>query len=268
MRRDDCPFCGALQVEIDLEDACPKWVLRSIQGMRKSDRFRVQTFGRDNRDYPSYTGAISVHAPCKVVCNGGWMSRLERRAKPILRSMIESNPPIAMPLSASDRTLIALWLLKTAMVWDFVLPNTPYFIEDERRMVAAQKIPETIQVWAGRYSGRGFLHQSHNPLQMFSIEGSGVKPTQMTSFGFTFTMGHLTLQLHYLRRKQGVQMKGMLTNSSPGDRLLEVWPARRSVVWPPSIEIGSIDRLHEISMRFGSFKPGDPRGAKPPESWM
>jgi len=267
MRRGDCPFCGAERVDIDIEDACPQWILRSLLKLRRSDRLRVQTFGQSNRDYPSYTGKMPVHAPCKAKCNGGWMSQLQSRAKPLLRPMIESDPAISMPLDFQKRAEIAFWLVKTAMVWDFVKPNTAFFNDVERRAAVAHEIPAMLQVWAGRYNGEGLLHQSHNPLQMFSLERAGATPTMLEGIGFTFTAGHMTLQLCYVRPRAGVLFKGILNNASPEGRLVQVWPASGDLIWPPLREIESVDRLQQIAMRFGSFRPGDPRASKPPQSW-
>lgn len=263
MRKGDCPFCGAVNVEIDIEDACPKWILRSIERLRRSERVRIQTFGKANRDYPSYSGAIPVHAPCKKNCNGGWMSRLESRAKPLLRPMIEPASPIAIPLGFQSRAEIAFWLLKTAMVWDFVSPNSPFFTNEERQRATRHELPSHLDVWAGRYTGPGLLHQSHNPLRLMSIEARGAKPVEITAHGFTFTAGHLTLQLLYIRPRKGVLFKGMLSHLNPRDHLIPLWPTETQVVWPPNSPIDSFESLNTISSRWGTFRPDDPRAKGP-----
>ena len=71
--------------------------------------------------------------PCST-CNNGWMSDLERATKPILVPLINGE---ASSLTAGDQVTIALWLAKTAMVYDLDsekrAPRPRYFQDDELR---------------------------------------------------------------------------------------------------------------------------------------
>src|SRR5438477_5572571 len=55
----------------------------------------------------------------KVVCgrcNSGWMSRLEKKAGPILRQLFLASPAAPVRLDRGEQDVLARWAAKTAVV--------------------------------------------------------------------------------------------------------------------------------------------------------
>ena len=59
---------------------------------------------------------VLVNDACDT-CNGGWMSALENRTKPILGAMIAGN---VTTVDVVQQRIIAQWAHKTAMVFDLL----------------------------------------------------------------------------------------------------------------------------------------------------
>jgi len=251
MRKEQCPFCGAVDVEIDLEHALPDWLRELILKRKASPEQRLTMhFGGDRpRTYSTRDANITVHAPCKRTCNNGWMSKLEGRAKPILRPFVEAEPPIAVPIGEQQCAELAFWLLKTAMVWDFIDPMVPYFSNAERLAVVEHRIEVPLMLWIGRYTGSdGHFMAMHTPIKF----KSGV--VEMEGFSFTMMAGHLVTQFLTFRKPASIGQVSIQVPGTPPPELVSLWPPR-PFVWPPPKMITRSERLLAIADRFEPSRP-------------
>lgn len=252
MQKRDCPFCGAVGVEIDLEHALPDW-LRELILKRKDtpeQRLTLHVGGERPRTFLTRNANITVHAPCKEYCNNGWMSKLEGRAKPMLRPFVEADPPIAVPIGEQQCAELAFWLLKTAMVWDFIDPMVPYFTNAQRRAVVEHRIDVPLMMWIGRYTGaEGHFMAMHMPIK---LQSGGLT---MEGFAFTMMAGHLVTQFLTFRQPPSIGPVSIIVPGTPPSELVSLWPPRQ-FVWPPPRTISTAEWLLAIATRF------DPAGDK------
>jgi len=140
MSRPDkiCTFCGKKDGPFHKEDVLAKWMMRELPHKkpwtkvinRKSGKFFVTRSGL----------GLVTRAVCKT-CNGGWMSRLEYLARPILQPMMTGKP---RTLSAEDQLILVRWLMKTAMMMEFVPDAIPMFFQsrDRRGFFESFAIPD------------------------------------------------------------------------------------------------------------------------------
>src|SRR5689334_18116997 len=105
-----CIFCG--QSGCSLEHAFPDWLLKNVQRGRPI-AFHGALPER-NIQLAGPNAAVRVRAVCKT-CNNGWMSNLEKAAKPSLAAMLND---ISIGLDHAEQTLVATWAMKTAMVFE------------------------------------------------------------------------------------------------------------------------------------------------------
>jgi len=129
MTRPDkiCTFCGKKDGPFHKEDVLAKWMMRELPHKKpwtkvinkKTGKFFVTRSGL----------GLVARAVCKT-CNGGWMSRLECLARPILQPMMRGKP---RTLSAEDQLILVRWLMKTAMMMEFVPDAIPMFFQSEDR---------------------------------------------------------------------------------------------------------------------------------------
>jgi hypothetical protein len=85
-----CIFCNAIGVTV--EHVWPKWLRAFVPATATSHNFLTGLIHRTRPDRELRTWAgdpqsRGVKAVCQG-CNGGWMSRLEERAKPILLPLL------------------------------------------------------------------------------------------------------------------------------------------------------------------------------------
>ena len=105
-----CAFCRSTQRPRGREHVFADW-LNSI-GL-ESGQVEIHT-GRLNRVARRWTTegfTATVRAVCDD-CNHGWLSQLERAAKPVLTPLILGQPT---ELSTEDQRLTAVWVFKTAL---------------------------------------------------------------------------------------------------------------------------------------------------------
>ena len=130
------------------------------------ERYRhTSGFTRTSSDAFAETPTIQVHrqgtvlgirarAVCRI-CNGGWMSGLEQRAKPVLLTMMNaSRPDSVTTLTPGDAETVAAWAVKTAWMSEESTPG-PRATTPQMRQALRNDLrpPKYSNVWAARHDG-------------------------------------------------------------------------------------------------------------------
>ena len=140
--RNVCIFCG--EGRLTKEHVWPDWLRNYIRrsGVRtrhRSGDFIIQNerinssnvgFGKQNR-----TGNVTSRK-LRVVCgdcNNGWMSRLQKAAKPLLVQLIEKKWCIN---TERDHEIISNWITMFTMVAEFLNPSRVAVSNLERRGIS------------------------------------------------------------------------------------------------------------------------------------
>ena len=113
------------------EHVFPDWILRYFHigdHIVSPQRWKVASASSPIRRYQ--LGAFRLGKVCQS-CNGGWMSALEQKVKPVLLALSKDERPVSDLTHAEQRTL-SRWAAKTALVLhaatytDEVIPRSLY----------------------------------------------------------------------------------------------------------------------------------------------
>lgn len=177
----ECLFCSGKE-KLTLEDLWPQWLIKSTVGDRSPKIER--TIGTDA---PVMHDGKFVKARCVCEqCNGGWMSLLETRSKPILEPMIHDSPCV---LDYSKQSTVSLWTIRTSMVFEYLRRKEAFYSRADRWHLRKRGLPppDTL-IWIGRYED-GYLP---------SIEKHGLGGPKLDALGdasvTTFAIGRLAIQ--------------------------------------------------------------------------
>src|SRR5580704_2096999 len=110
-----CVFCGTTNGKLTCEHVIPKWARRSFD-IKGPVTVHSREAGLSQRRRVGAMQALNItldDAICED-CNSVWLSRLERRVKPLLAPMAVSAQPTA--LSPASQQLIATWAVKTVLL--------------------------------------------------------------------------------------------------------------------------------------------------------
>lgn len=266
-----CIFCGGRANS--KEHAWPAWLLDLIRGNKRSQIVAEMRHGL--RCW--YDAGVQIRCACKTVCNEGWMSRLEERAKPILSRLITGEH---VEISAEQQLIISLWSLKTAMVFDV---NTGYFAQDERdRLFRSQTgaldcpFPPVAWFWLATYQGANDITSCGALLQAVGIPGKGSRigdPARgfpMSGCTFTISAGQFVIQLLASRtpsEQAGLQAY-VHANSPRWDRFTrQIWPlVTHHVTFPPQEVLDDAGvSLNDFAQRWPSV-PAKPPLQFPPQA--
>jgi hypothetical protein len=157
-----CEFCGLTDVKITKEHAWPNWIRSlfpavptTVVGTRKHPRTQQPI-----QFQPSHNDmGVKANDFCRDACNGGWMHDLEECVRPFMEPMIQSGARTELTRAQCD--LLAVWAVKTAMVFEFTSEHQPFFTFEERNALRlTQCLPLerlAIGVRLARYTGRTFM---------------------------------------------------------------------------------------------------------------
>jgi hypothetical protein len=132
-----CIFCGGFG--LTKEHVLPDW-LRSIFPRSPADTHTVGTVdwinlptvgpiplpGRSQRQ--GQAGSKKVKVVCKS-CNTGWLSAMEEATKPILSALVQGT---ACALTITQQRALAIWITKTTMTAEFLVPKQITIKQAER----------------------------------------------------------------------------------------------------------------------------------------
>src|SRR4051812_41788183 len=127
-------FCGGRAAP--KEDASPLWFVRFYPQrgdvMGEAPRGPHAPLQWRQRGHFCQTKFV-----CKL-CNNGWMSLLEEKAKPVIERLLSNE---RASLEGAERELAARWILKTAMVFEAIGGREWFYKPDERALVRSGSIP-------------------------------------------------------------------------------------------------------------------------------
>lgn len=251
-----CVFCGA--TPLTNEHVWPQW-MRNLEGPKL-----VRQIAHDYGPYPlprvTWSGDHAVlhsevrngrpapmDATVKIACgrcNGGWMSRLEQRAKPVLSAMT-SNDEMVLPVD--DVEMIAAWSFKTAAMFQYNDPATQAV--GRKEMIAfkrAQLPPSNAGVEVFRADTRT------HAMRLRNVGGTAFGDGWEAKGASTLLMAdRVGLLVSY--QTDGFPLSAIDT---PGTT--RIWPSPAPLKWPlPSLRDEDFDQITESQMRYMT---GESRG--------
>jgi hypothetical protein len=175
-----------------------------------------------------------------VDCNGGWMSRLEKAAKPILEKLLFGPP---QPLSLQEIQLFKRWAIKTAMVRALLDGTYSTFPFEHRKIMMQEKYPASWSVWLATSAYAGVFDRNW-----------GVKLTSgPLEVGFqqtTFEIGPMCFSVFFVGDRDVFRatQQGMRDLSArPGFPIREVHPALGIPPWRTEVI------MHENVIELGEW---------------
>jgi hypothetical protein len=221
-----CAFCGKSGVTLYKEHCFPDW-LRKEYGKGQMRHALETVEGR--KEWESAPFQFQTRCTCHS-CQHGWMARLEERAKPFLRSMIEGY---GRTLYDEGREAVATWATKTAMAFEGTDPYKSIPKKHWRHIAANHSPPRNTQVWLGALDGpsvtTAVAYHWHNGLE---AEGTNL-------YVATLSVGHMAVVVVGIGAEDPMarELAGW-----PSEALIEVWPASTPINWPPAL-IMDVERL-------------------------
>jgi hypothetical protein len=172
---------------------------------------------------------------CKS-CNGGWMSDLQQKAKPILIPLINGETVV---LDKEKQKIIAAWATMSCMVAEFFSPEKAAISKAEREWLWKNgTAPENWKIWVGNYKrGNWVGHWVHNTLPIVDeidpklSEKKTPKPNTQTS---TYVVGQLYIHAFSCPFPEFVHRCGL--SNTGAKKFAQIWPLRESMIaWPTNV---------------------------------
>jgi hypothetical protein len=245
---ETCIFCQ--REGTSREHAWPKWLLSSIGSCDPLSR--TEALLGPKSPSVTWTGPeVTVNCVCSD-CNNGWMSNLEGQVKPIVGSLLHD---LALSLDSKQQSVLSLWSVKTAMVFEGTNRSRDWFYSGEERQLLASSgiIPACTTAWIGRHAQSNIL--CGEARQLHENISRNANPLAV-GHAVTFVIRRLVIQVLTLRLKPECESAAEIRlDLSPGpwDSLLSlIWPPEATVVkWPP---VTSFDNsgitFEQLSGRF------------------
>jgi hypothetical protein len=222
-----CIFCGS-RANSD-EHVWPKWLARIMEQLPGTNKnlvaIRTNQHGERNR-WERSTPELVTKSVCKVRCNEGWMSDLEKSVEPILRPMINGEE---QTLTGEQQHIIAVWMLKGGMVLDSMSSQATFYEEAERFHFRTTLYPPGfLAFWLGLYSGSYWSGFTNHRI----IRNEQSLP-QYRSFVLTMVFGRLVLQLANTKVATSASAVNPPFRDGNWSTVELVPPFRHSIQWPP-----------------------------------
>ncbi len=232
-----CIFCGPSCGRLTKEDVWPTWLGQYIPKSGTSYS-ASSTVIHDDRPADVIRKTINGDSKSRRVklvcsnCNNGWMSRLQRRAKPVVL-------PLAMGQSTligvdAQRTLAA-WCAMSVMTSDHFYPDRAAIPQQHRDALMRLDAPPADQwkIWIGHYErGDWVADWVQNALAISSDahlarnlpDGVPIPNTQTTTLVFGNLYVHAVSSVH----PDIIEMVG-----SPSGKLVRLFPLGDTAIeWP------------------------------------
>ena len=234
---DTCIFCGEAK-RLSNEHIFPQW-LQKYFGISK-ETLNI-TFSSEAPQVKRRL-VFDRHLNGRVCtdCNGGWMSQLESKAKPILIDLLELK---RRSFSEEDSHTLGLWIFKTVLTlhsaspYPRSIPSHHYHlaykgIGPSHFMIHVAYLQDSLETpcWIQDQNWQGL--QQH-------FQGDELKDKLTQTYRIMFGFGQFAVRVIYFPLKIGLF-------SLEDERIQTVHPRRRSVPleWPP---LRSISDLWELN---------------------
>ena len=180
-----------------------------------------------------------VHVVC-ADCNSGWMSRIQKAAKPILVPLFDGK---ACTLSESDQVIISAWIAMATMTSEYLSRDKRRIAvtqTDRKWLMDCQSAPSGWCIWIGRYKRQNWPTQwvkaSFPVLNTDDlpdvVSDDDRRPTLQTT---AFTIGQLfafSMSSHFPEIPPGWDWR---TAPRARDLLRRIWPPTGwAIKWPPN----------------------------------
>lgn len=176
----------------------------------------------------------TINTVCHT-CNNTWMSRVEDKNVPRLKTMLQNIP---LTIDPGGMKILTQWAVKTAMVQDSIKPrigNENFYTREERvAMREKLQIPARTRVWIGALDE--FHLGSHGT--DFTILANGGNTRIGTGCANTIYTGHFVVQVvteHIYPEYLALDIPKI--QPPPGicdSRLIQIYPkAPKQAEWPP-----------------------------------
>lgn len=226
-----------------------------IRGERSSPS-TLPTFGAKSPE-------LTTRAVCRR-CNGHWMSDLETRASGLLPTMIEDGT--GRPLTADDHTFIAVWTIKTVMMWQTVEPEARAIPAEHYRWLYDHRTPPPgTRVRLGRYVGNGLPFIGYCQENLFRGDVPEPTPRELFPHGHRSILVVGQVVLEVLGTSNGGPTDQRFPNAT-GPVLLDIWPGIGPSYWPAPNAFDDTRLLQFMDIPEGAlpFEP-PPEQAERPE---
>lgn len=170
-------------------------------------------------------------------CNGGWMSRLEARCKPLLQRLWAPAFPLgATAFTQRDVAALAAWATKTAWVRERVAERSNTAdVATREEFARTQVVPPLTWVWASRYEGASDFRAltaaitvTHQDQHWRTGEERQVSLCALRFRGLALVV----------RTDSG---PGVPQFSLPTDAWRQLAPCRGGLTWPPVRVVGDVE---------------------------
>jgi hypothetical protein len=159
---------------------------------------------------------------------------------------------ISVPLNGWHQHLIALWTIKTAMVFECTVPARERFYSqaDRDHLLTAFSPPADTSMWLGR-----FERSNLSFIQAMRLFGTVPKDNAPLGEGYvvTFALARLAIQVLTVRRKPAHLSSRVALAVRPGAwgrKLSQIWPIESAMMhWPPARSF-SEEGVQELCKRF------------------
>ncbi len=241
-----CMFCSG-RVSSN-EDAWPLWLLRQI-GANKPGEVNAERGREGPRSWRLARAGVLIRCVCRG-CNNGWMSQLETRAKPVIEPLLDDA---AVVLSADDQTTLAIWAIKSAMVYEGLRLNQSWvFTHEERtRLRESLTLPPRTKVWIAKCVDPPGPYCAASDLSGKAYASGHPVRAYVTTMAF----GPLAIQVVNFRLASVIPLSVDITvdlGAGPWDSLAtQVWPdPRHQVSWPATMGLAGEAGLEAFSKRW------------------
>jgi hypothetical protein len=242
-----CAFCLTEAAQLSREHIWDDWLNRALP----TKRFRVRQRWSQDQPFREYDATVlqeKLAVVCKN-CNHTWMSDLTDRVKRGYSDQIIKGA--ALSLTADDAALLGAYAFMKSVVADHATPKDERFFSQEvrERFRKTLSIPPNVRMWIAAYQGaHRFGGRCHTAI-LSPNESSVLDGIEF--YCFTYVVGHLVLQTHAVRWKDGRRAAAPVPKADPywGPAVFQSWPYSGPVSWPPTKYIGD-DTLEALMNRF------------------
>jgi hypothetical protein len=216
-------FCGSTAA-LTAEHAWPDWALSHIRRRRPGKHtITSQRYGAVHTQW-SGTPELTVRILCDT-CNHDRLGSIEDEVAPTLKPLTDGQPRLVLRPSVA---LIALWTIKTAMVFEFTADKArqPFYTFEERRDLALdRRIPDKTSALVARYVGSQHMFDHGRDLVLTPADGG----VPYHAFVSTVAIGQFVGQAitHRSTERPAAEI------AKAGESLVkQIWPSPRNLIWP------------------------------------
>lgn len=253
--RRPCVFCGRL-VPLTREHLWPKQLQDVLPGLGPGQHIFGLTGDEDSwfiQDRPAFSRAVKIVC---ADCNNGWMSRLEKKARPLLEPM---NGQRRIALEPKQQQVLGFWIAKTAMTmqsshptrYPDAIPRSQY-----SELYKEQRPPLLSQIWIG-----GCTHDDRPPYLPRPLVGrvritpltrwrpDDIAPEEPTLKAYSVAMSMGNLGMVMFGHQYSHSHAQLIWKDQMGEALVPIWPPQdEPVEWPGKYGLGyaAFNRLTEV----------------------